>query len=94
MVGRVGTRAENESEVPTMRTLQELRRAAGLTQLQLAARLDVTPGTIHNWEKGKGEPRARQIAQLAEALGVKADDVLAGLPEPMDEVQGKMLAAA
>ena len=77
-----------------MRTLQELRRAAGLTQLQLAARLEVTPGTIHNWEKGKGEPRARQIAQLAEALGVRADDVLGGLPAPLGEAQGKWEAAA
>lgn len=74
-----------------MRTLQELRKAAGLTQLQLAVRLDVTPGTIYNWERGRGEPRARQIAQIAEALGVTADAVLAGLPE-LEESRGKAAA--
>ena len=75
-----------------MRTLQMLRKAAGLTQLQLAARLAVTPGTIYNWERGKGEPRARQIAQLAEVLRVSADEVLAALPDPVEVPEGKIAA--
>lgn len=31
-----------------------LRKAAGLTQAQLASLLDVTENTVQNWEKGKG----------------------------------------
>jgi transcriptional regulator with XRE-family HTH domain len=72
-----------------MATLKELREAAGLTQLQLSARLGVTPGTVYNWERGQGEPKASQVAQLAQVLGVTADDVIQGLP-----ALGKMLAAA
>lgn len=76
-------------------TLADLRRAAGgMTQLQLAARLGVTPGTIYNWERGKGEPRARQVARLAQALGVTADAVLAALPEPPEGQSGKSRAGA
>ena len=63
-----------------MATLKELREAAGLTQLQLSARLGVTPGTVYNWERGQGEPKASQVAALARVLGVTADEVIEGLP--------------
>lgn len=66
-----------------MRTLADLRKAAKLTQLELAVRLGVTPSTVYNWERGMAEPRARQLGLLAEALGVTADEALASLPEPM-----------
>ena len=76
-----------------MPTLRELREAANLTQLQVAFRLEVTPGTVHNWERGRAEPRARQVAELSRLYGVTADQLLAALPAPAtDEPEGKAAA--
>jgi transcriptional regulator with XRE-family HTH domain len=76
-----------------MPTLRELREAAGLTQLELANQLSVTPGTVYNWERGRGEPRARQVPQLAQALGIPADVVLAALVAPSEGGQAGKVAA-
>ncbi len=76
-----------------MRTLRQLREAADLTQLEVANRLGVTPGTVYNWERGKGEPRARQVLQLAALYGVSTDEIFRGLPEPEDGRQDVKLAA-
>ena len=61
-----------------MRTIRELREAAGWTQLALATRLGVTPATVYNWERGKYEPRASQLRALAQAFGVSMDDIDSG----------------
>lgn len=58
-----------------MQTIRELREAAGLTQAQLAARLDVTPSSVYAWEAGKSEPRATQLRALARLFGVRMDDI-------------------
>ncbi len=71
-----------------MRTLKELRQAARLTQLEVAMRLGVTPGTVYAWERGTREPRGRQLQELAKLYGVSADDIW--LPER--GVEGKAAA--
>ncbi len=58
-----------------MKTIRQLREERGWTQLELANRLGVTPSTIYNWERGRFEPRASQLRQLAQVLGVKMDDI-------------------
>ena len=60
----------------------------------LAIKLGVTPSTVYNWERGTAEPRARQLGQLADALGVTADEVLKSLPEPMGKAAGRVSALA
>ena len=63
-----------------MQTIEELRRARGWTQLELANRLGVTPSTIYNWERGRYEPRVSQLRDLARLFGVRMDEI--GLVEP------------
>lgn len=58
-----------------MRTIRELRMAAGLTQLELAIKVKVTPSAVYNWERGKNEPSATNLRDLALALGVSMDDI-------------------
>lgn len=58
-----------------MKTIRELREAAGLTQLELAVRVGVTPSTIYNWETGRAEPRVSQLRRVAETFSVKMDDI-------------------
>lgn len=70
-----------------MSTLRQLREAVRLTQLQLANELGVTPSTIYNWERGRGEPRARQLRQLARIFAITVDELLAAVEAT--EEQGK-----
>lgn len=58
-----------------VKTIKELREAAGWTQLELAVKIGVTPTTISAWERGMYEPRASQLRALAEAFGVRMDEI-------------------
>lgn len=58
-----------------MKTIRELRTEAGLTQLQLANKLGVTPSAVYNWERGKNEPSATNLRDLARALGVAMEEI-------------------
>ena len=46
------------------------RKEAGLTQKELAERLDVSPNTIQQYELGKRQPRLEMINRIAGALGI------------------------
>ena len=50
--------------------LRELRERRSLSQTQLAALLDVTPGLIKHWEHGRASLRLDRIERLAQALNV------------------------
>ncbi len=65
-----------------MQTLREVREATGLTEHQLATMVAVATGTLAAWERGHGRPNTRQVGQLALALGVTPDGVLAALHPP------------
>jgi phosphoribosylformylglycinamidine cyclo-ligase len=56
-------------------TIKELRKAAGLTQLELSNRLGVTPSTVYKWERGANEPSATNLRDLARALGVSMEEI-------------------
>ena len=63
-----------------MRTLQELREAAGLTAEQLATKLAVRAQLVIGWESGALAPESRHVGQLALALGATPEAVRAALP--------------
>jgi transcriptional regulator with XRE-family HTH domain len=56
--------------------LRRARRAAGLTQLELGARLGVSKTTVHLWEQGGRVPRASRVAAIAAALGVDPEELM------------------
>lgn len=70
-----------------MRTLKELREAAGLTQLDVAFALKVTPQTVYNWERGTREPKGSYLQRLAKLFKVSADDVLLSHVEEPEDVK-------
>jgi transcriptional regulator with XRE-family HTH domain len=61
------------------KAIKDLRRSAGLTQLELANRLGVTPGTVYKWERGSNEPTATNLRDLARALGVSMEEIDLGV---------------
>ena len=60
-----------------------LRKKQGLTQLQLAEKLNVSNKTISRWETGEGYPDISVLSALAQHLHVTVDELLA------DEVQSE-----
>ena len=60
--------------------ISKLRKKAGLTQAELASRLNVTDKAISKWENGGGFPEITQIPALSEVFGVSSDYILKGDP--------------
>lgn len=60
-----------------MRGLKPLRRRAGLTAAQLAARMGYTRTTIYYWEAGRAWPSSEELPKLAGILGCSIDDLFA-----------------
>lgn len=60
-----------------MMRIKELRNKAGLTQLQLAAEMGVGQNAVCAWESEVALPRARQLPELARALGCTIDELYA-----------------
>ena len=66
--------------------LQNLRRAAGLSQEALAERLGVTRQAVSKWETGEGKPDIDNLLPLAKLLGTTVDYLLDdGANEPRTE---------
>jgi transcriptional regulator with XRE-family HTH domain len=59
--------------------LRRYRKAAKLTQEQLAAKTSLHPTEISRLERGVREPRLGTIVRLARGLGIGAEQLLAGI---------------
>ncbi len=55
--------------------LREHRERASLSQMELAERSGVSRATIADLELGKRKPQPRTRRKLAEALGVRPDEL-------------------
>lgn len=62
-----------------------LRRAAGLSQGELARRLQVSASTVGMYEQGRREPSAEILVALARTFGVTVDYLLTGQPSATEE---------
>ena len=71
--------------------LKALRKAKGLTQEELAARLHIVRQTVSKWEKGLSVPDAELLIRLAEALDTTVSRLL-GAAIPEDEASRDRLA--
>jgi len=69
------------------RHLAKLREAAGLTQKELADRLEVRQSNISFWERWDRPPRGEVVPLLAEALGVSTDVLLKAKPMRAQKAQ-------
>lgn len=55
------------------------RKATGLSQAELAKRMQVNQQQVSEWENGKKELRALTVGKLANALGCSPGDLLDGI---------------
>lgn len=56
--------------------LRSLRTKAGLTQLDIAEKLDVSAAAIGAWENGRAKPRLTKLGQLAELFDTTVADLM------------------
>lgn len=59
-------------------TIKGLREARGLTQAELAGKIDVSSKTVSKWETGKGLPDISLLEPLSAALGVSVMELMSG----------------
>lgn len=62
-----------------------LRKANGMTQKDLADRLNVSDKTISRWERDDGDPDLAAIPVMAEIFGVTCDELLRGERKSQEE---------
>lgn len=56
--------------------LTQARKAAGLTQADIAARLSVSRQTVSRWESGQSKPSTEKLLALGALYGVSIDRLL------------------
>lgn len=61
--------------MPPRQTIRAHRKAAGLTQQQLADRLGVSNIAVSLWERAEGEPSAANLAKLSAIFAVPMEAV-------------------
>ncbi|MBR6766286.1 MAG: helix-turn-helix domain-containing protein, partial [Clostridia bacterium] len=69
--------------------IKEMRKELGLTQSQLAEKLNISNKAISKWETGGGMPDVSLITPLCEALNITSEELFAGekAAVPKDESQ-------
>ena len=64
--------------------IAQLRREQGLTQKELADKLNVTDKAVSKWETAKGFPDVKLLEPLAQALGVSLVELMQGKRQETD----------
>ena len=58
------------------KNLKYLRAEFGISQAQLAKRLNIAANTISRWETGFSEPSIQQILDLCDYFQISTDELL------------------
>ena len=74
----------------TGRLIRQLRTGMGLTQKQLAERINVSAKAVSKWENGNGCPDVSLLAALAKVFGTDTDILLNGEIDKKESEKGNM----
>lgn len=58
------------------KNIRRLRKAHGLTQLQLAKKINLTRQALSNYERGKRLPDIYELMVIADTLHVTVDEIM------------------
>ena len=76
------TRIQLSDDKTFIERLKELRKQSGLTQQQVAERLDISQSAYAQWEIGKLNPKKETIQKFADLFNVSYDYLWHGTSEP------------
>ncbi len=82
----------SEHHIP--QRISQLRTMAGITQAELARRLELSPGLVSYWESGERKPSTEQLQELARHLGVSIDYLLKPKIQPAFQYRAKPIVEA
>ena len=74
--------------------IKELRKEFGLSQVELAAQMEVTKQTISNWENENIQPSIDMLVDLANVFNVTTDYLLGLDDVPRLSIEGLPLSFA
>lgn len=66
------------NQVKIGKFIAECRKKNGLTQMQLAEKLNITDRAVSKWENGKSLPDSSIMLDLCELLNISINDLLSG----------------
>lgn len=66
--------------------LKDLRKQAGLTQVDVAERLGVSQPAYASWERGIKKPTQENLVKIAQVLNVSVDYLVGNSEERTDEL--------
>ena len=70
--------------------IAECRKKQGLTQMQLAEKLNITDRAVSKWETGKAMPDTSIMLELCNILKISVNDLLSGEVVSMDNYNKQM----
>ena len=56
--------------------IAEMRRKTGITQAELARKLDVTRSSVNSWEMGLSIPQLKHIVEMSKIFNTTVDGLL------------------
>lgn len=65
--------------------LSFLRKQHGMTQLELAEKLDISRQAVSRWEQGTSEPSTENLVSIGKLFGVPVDDLVNETVQLQDE---------
>ncbi len=77
-------------QIRTGSLIRRLRTERGLTQKQLAERINVSDKAVSKWERGNGCPDVSLLTALADVLGTDTQALLSGSIEKNESEKGDM----
>ena len=69
--------------------IAECRKKQGLTQMQLAEKLNITDRAISKWENGRSMPDSSIMLELCDILKITVNDLLSGEKVNMENINQK-----
>ena len=69
--------------------LYQLRKQKGLSQEELASRLNVSRQTVSKWEVGDSTPDMEKLIAMSDLFGVSLDNLVMGKEEAQTPAAGK-----
>ena len=66
--------------------LKDLRKQAGLTQVDVAEKLGISQPAFASWERGVKKPTQENLVKIAQVFNVSVDYLVGNLEEKNDEL--------
>lgn len=79
--------ADNNIKKNIAKNLARYRGMAGLTQSELADKINYSDKSVSKWERAEGTPDIFVLYELSKIYGVKVDDFLASDEEKLPEIK-------